>query len=275
MIFALSSCSKNEKESPIVARVGESVLSLEQIINDVGSYSDSIFYGNELERYVYRWINDEIFYQAGVAEGIVSLPVIQDELRKVRRALIINNYLEQKLGIPEKIPEAQLREYYEENRDAFVRDKTEYRYSFLICKDRNQAQILLRDIRKDSSFAELVKKNHPEKVLNIIWDSDYVSLEGVIPSIQKIIERLNPGATYGPVASETSFVVFKLEEKFDSGSVRKFELVENKIKIRLQEDWYREQYQQLLVSLKNKKRTEIILQNAEKVIIPNTSSVKN
>ncbi len=264
VILLSNSCDKNKTESPIIAKVGESVLLLDQILNSIGPQSDTLFYGKQLERYVFLWVDEELFYQAGVAEGFANSPEIQDELRKARRALIINNYLEKNLGEPTEIPEQNLDDYYQENQENFVRDEEEYRYSFLICKDKTYSQTVLREIRKDSSFAGLVKRDYPEKILNITWDSKYVPLERVIPGIQRTIKRLNPGATYGPVASESGFIIFKLEEKYDPGTVRDFDLVKEKIRRLLQEDRLREQYQQLLVSLRNKNEPEINLEKAEK-----------
>ena len=272
VILLLNSCNKNKTESPIVARVGDSVLSLDQILKNIGSRSDTVFYGNELERYVFGWIDEELFYQAGVAEGFVNSPEIQDELRKVKRALIINNYLEKKLVESEEIPTKILDDYYQQHLETFVRDEEEFRYSFLICKEKTYSQTVLREIRNDSSFSGLIKRGYPEKILNNIWDSKYVPIERVVPGIQRTIKRLNPGAAYGPVASASGFIVFKLEEKYDSGTIRDFELVKEKIRRLLQEDRYREQYQQLLVSLRNMNEPEINLENAEKAIISDQRS---
>jgi hypothetical protein len=93
--------------------------------------------------------------------------------------------------------------------------------------------------------------------LNKIWDSEYVVLERVIPSIQKNIVQVRPGTSYGPVASESGQIVFKLEEKHEAGSLRDIGLVKDIIKLRLQEEWFGEQYQQLLVSLRSEKPIEI------------------
>jgi len=191
-LILIFSCN-SEKESPtVLAKVGETALTLEQINAAIGLPDDSLAFNEDLEKYIRRWVEEEVIYQAGVAEGLASLPEIQDELRALRRTLIINYYLEKKLADVPEFSENDVFSYYEKHKDDFTREETEFKYSFLICKNRTIARSLLRDVRRDSSFEKIIEKNYPENVLNKTWDSEYVALERVIPSIQK---NIVPGLT--------------------------------------------------------------------------------
>ena len=96
-LFLLVVCAKEEEESPIVARDGEAELSIDEVKSTFGK--DTIYTANEIQHFVSRWIDNELLYQAALAEGIGSQPEIQDELRRVRRALVINKFLDQELFI--------------------------------------------------------------------------------------------------------------------------------------------------------------------------------
>ena len=271
--LSLLSCGKEEKESPILARVGEAELSAEQLKNTLGA--DTTYSTNEMERYISRWVDNELLYQAALADGIESVPEIQDELRKVRRALIVNYFLDKELGSLSEITETRLLNHYEQNKEEFIRENDEYRYSFVVCKDRTFAQQLLKDIRAEKEFAEIIEESYPKKIINSIWDSGYVPLERVIPEIQRTIQRLKIGNSYGPVASSSGHIVFKLQEKFDEGTAREFDQVKELLKRRMEEEWYREHYQQLLGKLKTKKSIFVDFNEKETPVFLDTTDVKN
>jgi parvulin-like peptidyl-prolyl isomerase len=259
VFILMISCKSQQESRSILAKVGEAYLTTEQVSHSIGARDSTDMSAEDLENYIHRWIDEELLYQAGVAEGIASSPEIQDELRKIRRMLIINRYLNNKLHGKQEFSDESLNQYYETHKEDFIRDQNEYRYSFLICKDRKAALSILRDIRRDSSFNRMIETHYPHDVLNKSWDSGYVTSNQIIPVLQKIMVQLRPGSSYGPVASESGLIIFRLEEKFKSGTIREMELVKEILKQRVQEEWYREQYQQLLVSLRNKKPVEIHL----------------
>jgi parvulin-like peptidyl-prolyl isomerase len=271
--FFIVSCGKENKESPILARVGEAELSFEQVKSTLGS--DTSYTPNEIESYISRWVDNELLYQAALAEGIGSLPEIQEELRSVRRALIVNYFLDKELGNLAEIPETKLLNYYEQNKEEFIRKNDEYRYFFVVCKDRTFAQQILKDIRAEKEFAEIIEENYPEKIINSIWDSGYIPLEQVIPEIQRTIQRLKMGNSFGPVASSSGHIVFKLQEKYDEGTEREFDQIKEFITRRLEEEWYREHYQRLLGKLKTKKSIFLDFNETEEPVSVDTSEIQN
>ncbi len=136
----------------------------------------------------------------------------------------------------------------------------------MICKDRKTANRLKREIRKGKTFAEIVAENYPDAVENQTWDSGIVRLEAVIPALQRVIPKLKPGSLYGPVVSDGNAFLIRLVETYEANTVRDLALVRNEIFQRLKENHYREQYQKLLVSLKNKKHIDLNFDLLKKAI---------
>ena len=268
-------CHSKKAVSPLLARVGQTTMTLEQFSSMLSNQALKVADARELENIVYRWIDSEVLYQSAEQEGILNLPEIRDELKKIERDLAINYFLNQKIGEQANITDKEISAYYEKSRDDFIRNHADYRYSYLICKDATIARSLLLLARQGDSFEQLVKENYPENVFNSMWDSGYLPLEQVIPELRRAIDRLPPGSFYGPVATESGAIFCQLVGKYEAGSIKDLKLVADQIRQRLREERYREQYQQLLISLKNKNKIELNPELLIQISVPDTSENKN
>jgi len=251
LIF-LGACSHQKAESPVIAQVGAARLTLDDLKAIEADSGSTDYLNDQIRSYVYRWVDRQVLYQAALDKKLDLRPDIRRELDRLRQDLIIQYFLDQNIDDHPQITEEEIQQYYVQHRDDFVRDFPEYRYFYLICKDRSTANRLKRQLRKGKSFAEIVKENYPEKVFNQFWDSGTVQIDQVLPPLQRMVRTLKPGSLYGPVLSNNAAILVQLVERYDSHTVRSLEQVRSEIEQRLKESRYREQYQKLLVSLKNR-----------------------
>lgn len=258
ILFGGFTCRKEKTDSPVVARVGNAELTIAEVREHLGSELE-----NELDShwqgYVYRWIDNELIYQSAVSEKMDRLPAIKRELERLKRDLIIERYVEEKITSVPKITEEEIAEYYDIHKENFTRDQAEYRYYFIIAKDKATAQKIKNELRAGTSFSQIVQDGFPDYVVNQRWDSDYVRVDQVIQPLQKNISRQRQGNIYGPVTTSAGHVVYQLVEKHDANTVRLLPLVRNNILQRLRETKYRNAYQQLVTSLKNNSKVDLFL----------------
>lgn len=250
-------CTGRNDNSPVVARVGHRTLTVKELRAMLPDTGHSPLELQVVRPLIYRWIDREVLYQAAEEARIGEREDIVRQLQQLRRDLLIEYFLADKIATLPEITEAEVKAYYDQNRDYFVRDYPEYRYFYLICKDRKTAIRLKRELREGKDFATLVSENYPQNVLNSEWDSGYVPLERVLPALQRIVPSLQPGTLYGPVMTQGKAVLIRLVERHKANTLKSLEQVRAEIEQRLREEKYREAYQQLLNSLKNKKRIEI------------------
>ncbi|HHM23801.1 MAG TPA: peptidyl-prolyl cis-trans isomerase [Bacteroidetes bacterium] len=252
VLLVLAGCSGKDQESPVIAQVGRAKLTLADLKDIAPDSLNPAYLDDQLRNYVYRWVDQQVFYQAALDRGLDERPDIRNELQRLKRDLVVQYFLNENLGRVPEVTDQEIEEYYKQHQENFVRDYPEYRYFFLLCRNRSVANRLKRQLRAGKSFEEVVKENYPDNVLNQLWDSGYVRLEGALPPLRRLIQTLKPGTLYGPVAADGAAIVFRLVERYDAHTVRALPLVRDEIEQRLQESHYREQYQRLLVSLKNK-----------------------
>ncbi len=267
-------CTKPVDTSPTVAQVGNTPLTLKEIKNQLGNNSSELISTDYLQSYVYRWIDNEVIYQSALSEGIDKRPFIQDELQKLKRDLVISYYIEDKISNLQAITEQDIAKYYQENQAGFQRDYAEFRYYYLICKDRQTGQTVKAALNNGETIESVIQKNYPENIFNNQWDSGYIPIENVIFSLQRNIARQQTGSFIGPVAGEGGHILYQLVEKHKAGSFRDIELVKNQIIQRLREKRYRERFKELMVSLKSNKKIELNLATLDKEIAPDTTIKK-
>jgi len=245
-------CSHPESNSPVIAEVGSARLTLDDLKAIEADSGNAAYLDDQIRSYVYRWVDRQVLYQAAMEKKLDLRPDIRNELERLRRDLIIQYFLDENLKSEPRISDEEIQRYYNEHQEDFVRDVPEYRYFFLICKSRKTANRLKRELRRGKSFEQIVKENYPQAVVNQFWDSGYVTIEEVLPPIQRVVRTLKPGSLYGPVLAEDGAILVRLVERYGAHSVRSLQQVRTEIEQRLKESHYREQYQKLLVSLKNK-----------------------
>lgn len=266
-------CNKQTDNSPIVAQVGNSSLTLDELKSQLGNDNSELMSTDYLQSYVYRWVDNEVIYQSALTEGVDKLPLIQNELEKLKRDLIIGYYLDNQVSRSQDISEEDISRYYEENANSFKRNNMEYRYSYLVCKDRQTAQRVKTELN-EIGFETAVKNNYPQDIFNNHWDSGYVAIENVLLSLQKDIARQRISRIYGPVAGDGGFIIYQLVEKHDANSVRDISLVRDQIIRRLHEREYRGRYKELMVLLKSNKKIELNLVSLEEQINADTTLKK-
>ena len=273
-ILLFLKCNKPVDTSPMVAQVGNTPLTLIEIQKQLGKNGSELISTDYLQSYVYRWIDNELIYQSAISKGFDKLPFIQEGLQKLKRDLVISYYIEDKMSNLPPISEEDIAEYYQENQASFQRDYVEFRYYYLICKDRQTAQTVKAALTKGEAIENIVQKNYPENIFNNQWDSGYIPIENVILSLQRSIARQQTGSYIGPVAGEGGHILYQLVEKHERGSFRDIELVKNQIIQRLRERRYRERFKELMVSLKSNKKIELNLATLEKEVVPDTTVKK-
>ena len=105
----------------------------------------------------------------------------------MKRDLVISYYIEDKMSNLPPISEEDIAKYYQENQAGFQRDYVEFRYYYLICKDRKTAQTVKAALTKGEAIESVVQKNYPESIFNNQWDSGYIPIENVIFSFGGVL----------------------------------------------------------------------------------------
>jgi len=236
LAVAAASCKHEEipkkPEGPVVARVGNDYLTLAELKESIPpEYSDVITRDQNVQ-YVRQWINTELLYQEALRLGIDQDPVIKARLERMRKDLLSTELMSRnaaKSGI--EVSDQAVREYYESNREQFVREYNVVRYEDIVVADVNQAFELRRTVTHET-FKNVAKAH--SKAPGLEESVPFVALDAVPPKLRNaIIATTVIPSIIGPYGEADGFHVVRVIGKYDRGTIASIDEVRDEIVSRL------------------------------------------
>jgi peptidyl-prolyl cis-trans isomerase SurA len=188
------------------------------------------------------------------------------------RAKLTNSYLthrviSQEVGSRIAIPEADLRQYYDEHKSEFVRQEQVYLSQILISTEgktpeqvanaEKKAKDIVARARKGEKFSELAQANSD--------DPETAKNGGQLPprqrgmslkAIDDIVFTQKKGYVTDPIKVASGFVILKIDERYEAGQAP-FEDVKDQIQERLAEPKMTPKLRELLSKLRQQAFLEI------------------
>ncbi len=141
----------------VVARVGGTEITYQdltmriQILENEGTRIVPDRYSEVLRGLV----REEVLLQAATAEQLAQQPLVVARLAQVRRHVLIDALLKQKLATQGPVTDEEVRKAYEDNKAVFTRE--EPRISHIMVADEAEAQAIQKDAVGGKDFAVLAR----------------------------------------------------------------------------------------------------------------------
>jgi len=260
--FACSNDTPQVKEEDVVARVGEAVLTLDELAAEIPEGIRGKIGKEDLQDYISRWINSQILYQEAKKRGLDREIDIARELERVERELVVNALLEKEIYADKSAaPESELQKYYEENRESFRRNENEARVYHINLSTKQAADSLYRILRSGQDFAKVAQELAAQSEDPNSWDLTLTTSE--VPEAMHSVFKLRAGAVSNPIELDDGFHLFQVVEAYSSGTLRDLNAVREEISNRLQVSNRDERYRNLLAELRGATKVETKLEKLE------------
>ena len=128
-------------ESPIIARVGRAVLTLDDLYDRIPpEYNDYISREQKIN-YVKQWIDTELLFQEAFRKKIHREPEIRSRLRQMKKDLLSSEMISRYASAPVKNPVSEdvIRAYYDAHKDTFIRESDVIKYIEIVVRDQKTA----------------------------------------------------------------------------------------------------------------------------------------
>jgi hypothetical protein len=247
-VFFFLACQRQQNPQEIVVRVGSEALTVADIANEIPSQLRGRITKSELHDYVMRWSDSQILFQEAKRRRLDQSESVRRELRRLERELVVNILLEQELNKAFPVSDDEIENYYNNNRQNFVRGTKEVHVWYIRVQKKGTADSLVAVLRQGADFARVARRYATGDSTE--WDF-YMTEEGTPPAIANAIFTMTPGAVSRPIELEDDFHIFKMVEKFESGSLRPLSFVRGEVVAKIQSEMRQERYKQLLAELKN------------------------
>lgn len=153
LVWFLVGCSSNPvPESPAVARVNKTVLTLKDFEKLREQYSDP---GISDSHIVSQWIQSELLYQAALKKDFNKDKTLAAAVEDYRRRLLGDHYLESVIQQSRPITNQDIKDYFEANRPGFVRLTDEARIYHFVVDNESEARSIANALIQKRSGGEL------------------------------------------------------------------------------------------------------------------------
>jgi len=244
------SCGNPKKQTPIVARVGSEVLTIEKVKQAIPLEYTSAISEAQVRDFIQRWIDNQILYQEALRRRIHLLPKIKRQLEEIQKELIVAYYLESTINNKINPNDSEIQEYYRIHRDEFIRPE-ELRHIWLILvPERNKARSIRRQLLTNADFQQIAKQQSKDPSAEHGGDLGFVPKDKLFDKVGNIAFSLPVGRISQPINSELGYYLVKVIEVRKKGEIQELEEVYDLIRERLLVHKRVEEYEQLLARLK-------------------------
>jgi parvulin-like peptidyl-prolyl isomerase len=218
----LSACKKQESKSVVLAQVGKSTLTLDDLRESFPAEFEQLIRREQYLDFIKRWIDDEAVYQQAQQAKLEDDPAVARKLEKVRRKVLIEEFLARENAADVFEPdEMAMNQYYEMHKEDFRRKVPEYRYAHIRVQTNKQASEL-RSKAQRSDFLAVAAANSLDPAPESYASIAFKKLSEIPPCLAPEIDKAGIGGVTLPVACADGFYLVKVLERQDAGSLIPF-----------------------------------------------------
>jgi len=244
----------------VVARVGSAYLTLEELQASIPAEYSYVITREQNLQYVRQWINTELLYQEALLLKIDQEPEIRARLEKMRKDLLSSEVISRgsSRGAAE-VSEQAVREYYETNREQFIREAGVVRYEDIVVDDLTLAW-KIRGSATHETFRSLAKAHSKYQTENLM-DEDapvpYVPIDAIPPIVRNAIVAAAVPSITGPYRDpEAGFHILRVIGKFEKGSIASIDEVRDEIVSRLSNMTQKGEMERLIAEIRSRADVE-------------------
>jgi len=254
LVLLIIQCSFS-KDQP-VARVGNEMLPQTGV--DLTSYEhlpDSTR-ALALLNYVNNWVDQELLCQEAKRQKMKLSPALDAELERIRKAMLVNLFLKDKIDQIITVSDQETQIFYEENQIDFTATSDYYKFLALKTSESSLGQILDREIKNGASIIYLYEK-YPERCNLVSIGRNFLPTKEMNEEFAAVLHKQKDRKEYvkSQVNGESYFI--KVLDYIEEGKVKYFELVEHEIRTLLTHRKRTEKYNDLIKRLRENSTFEI------------------
>jgi peptidyl-prolyl cis-trans isomerase C len=227
--------SKSDTKVNVVAQVNAAQITnseLESAIPEGSSAEVKIALKRNLME---KWIEEEIFYQVALAEGLSLSEQEMVLVENYERRLLIQKYIDTRLSQNYRILDQEVEDYYNKHQREFVWDDETVHIIHLVLDNDDKA--IRTEIRQSTDLLAVIKKNFFDQQstqIRPIGDLGYQKLSEFPNIIQRRIKNLKTGNISGPIKTNYGYHYIQLLDYQKKGEMKDLDLARDEIYMRLQ-----------------------------------------
>lgn len=263
-LLLVGACRKSEQPSTALARVDAETLTLDQVVQRFDT-SRGVSQ-SQIHDYVQQWLTNELLYREAVRRGLDRKPEIDEQLADIRRQLAIQALLENEVYStgPEAVPDDEIRQYFDGNRDQFVESSDVALLSWALFATRESANRFRTAVVRGAPWSQALQTVREDSTqsgsLLAMKDSSYVMESTIYPvELWRVAVGTGRMVPSFPVRTSDGYYVVIVWKLTRRGEVADFPYVRDDIRRRLLVTMRREKYRQFLQNLRARHDVQVLI----------------
>jgi len=259
-----SGCSRSGG-GPYVAKVGDAILTREEIAHTRSGISDS---AQDPRRYVNDWVVTELLFREAERRGIAESNEVREQAELARRRLAVAALLEREIySDTSGVADSAIESFYRQNSAAFTLREEVMNISYIAFADRDEANAFRSGVLRGTRWEEAVKAIQTDSAnhggLLQLADRQYFTRGRLYPpELWKLALTLPRGDVSFVLKTDEGFYVLVVHSLQRPGIIPDLGYVRNDVRNRLLIEHRREHYEKFLEELRQKTYVDIRLENA-------------
>lgn len=253
--FLLSCGGDGKNSSPVVAKVGNKDLSLQELDEIIPDNPNFIISEVQIQKYIQKWVETELVYQEALRRRIDSQTDVKRQLKNIAKDYIVGVYLEQYVDHDLSINDDEIEEYYLENSDEFIREKTLYNVQLALLETRAEANSARRRLAED--FENVAREVSVDASKSKGGNYGWVTLDDLPKPIATIIPSLSLNSISRPIQTSMGYYLIRITEIRKEGENQTLEEVKDHIEWRIKAKKRGDKYHRLITLLSENAEMEM------------------
>lgn len=259
-----TSCADPPPAPDYVARVGQAVLTMDEINRLLENQSTFLDSADAVSQIVEQWVTNELLFQEARDRGLRGDPDVQRLLADNERSVLINAFVNR--AVAEELgngpDESALQTYYEQHRDQLALREPFVKVRHIIFDNADSAEAA-RGMLQRSGLDPLPRPMGRNANQGLDEKAFYPQrqLFAAIPGLNQAVDDLNVGEVMPVFVHETAFHLVQLVDRLPEGTVPSINLIRDDIRdrvaIQMRKQLYARQVQRLRTRAMAREELEI------------------
>lgn len=257
ILVVISGCTQTKDD--VIVKVGSSKLTKKELQEDLKGLPPQakMFLASPegQSKLKDELIKREVLYEEARKKRLEKSEDFKRRIEEFKKITLINILLEQEIKSIQPVTEKDAKDYYEKNRDEFIRP-TEVRLSQIVVKNEDEARKVYERVNKGEDFGKVAKElSRDEKTKASGGDMGFFKKGQLTPQIENIAFNMKKGQVSMPLNLRGDFYIFKVTDV--KGTLTPFESIKQQLmeqlRIKRQQEWFNN----YMEGLKKKHKVEV------------------
>ena len=273
LLVGFCSCTERGSEETVVARVGDQVLTVEEIsllTSPGGNVSVSF---EEKREFIQQWIDTEILYRQAVRENLPKDPLIERAIRQMEKELLAAELMERRIGSEMAIPDKQIEAYYLNHKDDYILTKPLRQARHILVDSREEASRIRTRLLNDEPFESLVVEVSMDSATHATGgDLGLFSEYDMTPEITNAAFALQVDDISEPIRTEWGYHILQVTDIKPVGGMLPLSEVKGEIANTIFASKQRLAFDALMKELREHEEIEVYWDHIQQESYPDTST---